>query len=62
VCVWNNVPSSWFVSDCRRYFTEYISNALMMGGSVEFSVLKIETSYLADPLVADLLYRVFAFK
>jgi hypothetical protein len=26
----------------------------MMGGSVEFSVLKIETSYLADPLMADL--------
>ncbi len=62
MCVWNNVPSPWSVSDCKRYFTECISIALMRGGSVEVSVLKIENSYLFDPVMADGLYRVVVDK
>jgi len=56
------VPSPWSVSDCKKYFTEYISIALRMGGSAEVSVLKIENSYFFDPLMADGLYRVVVDK
>jgi hypothetical protein len=42
--------------------TEYISTALRIGGSVELSVLKIETSYFLAIIKADWLYTVVAYK
>ena len=41
----NNIPSCWSVSDCERSLTVYISIALMIGGSVEFPVLRIEKTH-----------------
>ena len=62
-CIVKYIPSSWSVSDCKRFFTEYTSIALMMGGSVEFSVFTSEKTYFPPVLVnACLLYKVTADK
>ena len=53
----NNIPSSWSVSDRERSLTVYISIALMIGGSVEFPVLKIEKTYFL-PVKDFVLYTV----
>ena len=57
----HNIPSSWSVADCERFFTEYISTALMMGGSAELWVFMIENWYF--PLgKTDGLYKVTVLK
>lgn len=55
--VHNNIPSCWSVSDRERSLTVYISIALMIGGSVEFPVLRIEKTYF-PPVKAVVLYTV----
>ena len=55
--VHNNIPSCWSVSDRERSLTVYISIALMIGGSVEFPVLRIEKTYF-PPVKAVVLYSI----
>ena len=55
--VHNNIPSCWSVSDRGRSLTVYISIALMIGGSVEFPVLRIEKTYFL-PVKGAVLYTV----
>ena len=58
-CVEENIPSCLFVPGCERFLTEYISIALMMGGSVESSVLNSLKLYVWAISKADWLHTPY---